>query len=130
VLAIKIDNRVEAEVVGIVADPPSTSHIQFSMVISMLSFTGDFIGGMPIDTWSLTASGFTYVVLESNTAPESIEEQLKKNMLKYYPEEEIGERLFKLQPLKDIHFDKVYTDNPGQAANVAYSDLVVMSILG
>src|SRR5690606_14850446 len=40
------------------------------------------------------------------------------------------ERAYKLQQLKDVHFDERFTENPTNTANVSYSDLLVMGILG
>ncbi|HYF69750.1 MAG TPA: FtsX-like permease family protein [Ohtaekwangia sp.] len=129
-LRVKINNLIEVEVVGLVQAPPATSHIQYSMIISMSSFTGDFIGGMPIDTWNLTSAGFSYVVLPESMSPETMEEQLKGFVKKYYTKNEGKERAYKLQQLKDIHFDERFTENPTNIANVSYSDLIVMGILG
>ena len=78
----KID-KVELEVAGIIADPPPTSHINFTMVISMSSFNGDFIGGFPIDHWGLTARGFTYIVLPDFVTPQAIESRFTAFINKY-----------------------------------------------
>ena len=80
---LKID-KVDLEVAGIIADPPPTSHINFTMIVSMSSFTPDFIGGFPIDHWGLTARGYTYIVLPELVTPQSIESRFPAFVKKYH----------------------------------------------
>ena len=126
---IKID-KVEMEVAGIIADPPPNSHINFSMVASMSSFNGDFLGGVPIDGWGTTARGFTYIVLPETITPQSVEARFKTFVNKYYSEEEAKGITQRLQPLRDVHFNDQYTNNPSNISNAESTDLVVMAILG
>jgi putative ABC transport system permease protein len=129
VTSIKLDNKLELEVVGIVADPPANSHISFSMVISMPSLSKDFMN-FPVDSWGVTISGYNYLVLPDNISREKIEEDFKQFVTKYHSAEDAPRKKFKLQPLSEIHFDKNYTENPGTASNTDKNDLVVMGILG
>jgi putative ABC transport system permease protein len=39
---IKLDNKIELEVAGIIGDPPPNSHISFSMIVSMPSLTAEY----------------------------------------------------------------------------------------
>lgn len=126
---IKLDNKIELEVVGIIADPPANSHINFSMVVSMPSLTPDFIG-FPLDHWSMTMSGFTYIVIPEGIQPASLIDRFKDFVKKYYNEDDATRKIFGLQSLKEIHFDKVYTVNPGGQGNADIFDLIVMAILG
>ena len=126
---LKID-KVDLEVAGILADPPPTSHINFTMIVSMASFGPDFIGGFPIDHWGLTASGFTYVVLPENMKRENVESRFKPFVEKYHSKEDAKRTVQKLQPLRDIHFDKQYLSNPGTNENVDVTNFIVMGILG
>lgn len=127
---IKIDGRLELDVAGIIEDPPASSHINFSMIVSMPSFTGDFIGSLPIDSWSMSAGGLVYVALPQNISSQSVNDRFKAFITKYQSKEESEKKTYSLQPLKEIHFDEQYTGNPGNRANANYSDLMIMSILG
>jgi len=127
---IKINNVLEVEVAGILQDPPANSHISFSMVISYPSFSSDFLAGMPIDQWGLTGSGYAYLVLPEGMSPESVEERFPAFNAKYMDKETADRQSFRLQPLDDVHFSKVYDENPGAAENVEVSELVVMGVLG
>ncbi|HEX6223633.1 MAG TPA: FtsX-like permease family protein [Chryseolinea sp.] len=126
---IKID-KVDLEVVGIIADPPPTSHISFTMIASMASFTPDFIGGFPLDRWGLTARGYTYIVLPEQVTAQSIESRFAAFGKKYRNAEDASRTVQKLQPLREIHFDEQYTDNPGHNENIDAREFVVMGVLG
>lgn len=127
---LKIDNRVAVEVVGIIADPPPSSHITYNMIVSMESFDGDFIGGFALDHWGMTAAGFTYIVLPDNISPESVNERLKPFVRKYLSPEDAQRKSYVLQPLRDIHFGNEFTENPGSVPNASYTQLWVMGVLG
>jgi len=126
---IKI-NKVELEVAGIIADPPPNSHIHFSMVASMSSFNGDFLGGMPIVRWGMTARGFTYIALPEKITASSVDSRLTPFIKKYYPPQDTANLIQRLQPLSDIHFNTAYTKNPSRVTNIAKTDLVIMGVLG
>jgi putative ABC transport system permease protein len=127
---IKIDGRLELEVAGIIEDPPASSHVNFSMVVSMPSFTGDFIGNLPIDSWGMSAGGLVYMALPQNISPQNVNDRFKTFATKYEGKEQAEKSAYSLQPLKEIHFDEQFTGNPGNRANSNYSDLMIMGILG
>ena len=120
----------ELEVAGIIADPPPNSHINFSMVVSMPSFTSEFIAGFPLDRWGVRARGYAYIVLPEKISFEAIESRFKPFVQKYHNDEEAKRTTQKLQPLGNIHFDQQYLENPGRVSNVDMKDLAMMSILG
>ncbi len=126
---IKID-KVDLEVVGIVADPPANSHITYSMIVSMPSFTGDFIGGFDFDEWGLTARGFTYVSLPDNLTKQSVESRLKPFVPKYFNKEDAKHVELRLQPLSNIRFEERYHLNMGTGAYTDVKDLSIMAVLG
>jgi ABC-type antimicrobial peptide transport system permease subunit len=128
-LTMKVNNQVELEVVGIVADPPVSSHINYSMIISYPSLNKDFVGGMDMTQWGLTIAGYTYVVLPDGISTATLESRLNGFVPKYRPDE-IGKKKYFLQPLSDIHFNREFNDVPGDALNVDISSLVTMAVLG
>src|SRR5882672_11280426 len=89
---IKIANKLQLEVAGIIADPPANSHIDFSMVVSMSSLTSVFLGGLPLDQWGMTASGYTYVVLPPAVKPASVNARLTAFVEKYFEKDESTKR--------------------------------------
>lgn len=126
---IKLNNKIDLDVVGIVADPPANSHISFSMIVSMPSLTPEFVG-FPLDRWGMHISGYTYFVLPQEIRPSTINERLASFRTKYLSEEEGERKNFVIQSLADIHTDRNYIENPGSAANADTSDLIVMGVLG
>ncbi|HYG02861.1 MAG TPA: ABC transporter permease [Chryseosolibacter sp.] len=119
----KIKNVIDVEVAGIIADPPANSHIQFSMVVSMPSFSEDILG-LPIDQWGINSSGYCYIALTPDVSPESIEQRLVPFTTKYHPEDDVG-RKYRLQALSDIHFDSRYQDDA-----VSKTRLMLLGLLG
>lgn len=126
---LKID-KVDVQVAGIVADPPSYSHLNFSMIVSMPSFTSDFIGGLEFDQWGMTARSFTYLVLPQSISKLSLERRFPEFIKKYYDAAEAKLKTFLLQPLRDIHFDKSYVKDPGRVPPMEKTNLVFMTMLG
>ena len=126
---LRMSNKLDLEVVGIVKDPPASSHIQYSMIVSMPSFTEAFFG-WPVSSWGLTSSGYSYMVLPEGVSPESINERFPEFVDKYYNEEERARQNYRLQPLRDVHFDTRYAGTPSDSGNVDLTQLVIMGVLG
>ncbi len=124
-----VSNTIDIEIVGILRDPPPYSHIQFRLVVSMPSLTPVFVGGFPLDQWTMTSSGYTYIRLPETIAEAEIEDRLVGFVRKYFKKEDSERRSFLLQPLNEIHFSPVYTENPGPARNASYNEIGVMALL-
>ena len=126
---IKLDNKLELEVVGLLKDPPPNSHIQYSMIVSMPSFTKEFFG-WPVDRWGLNSAGFSYLVMPENVSIQQVTTRFKDFVKKYYDEEEAQRNEYLLQPLREIHFETKYSNTPGHVSNVDFSDLLILGVLG
>lgn len=127
---LKIANLFDVKVAGIIADPPASSHINFSMILSLPSFRSDFIGGLPLDQWGMSAGGMTYLVLPSHISEQRVNDQFKSFTQKYHSKEDAERKKYNLQAMKDIHFNEQYMANPGKAPKVKYTDLAIMGVLG
>jgi ABC-type antimicrobial peptide transport system permease subunit len=130
---IRYNGVEDLEVVGIIEDPAPESHIQFSMIISMASLNGNVFGGFSLESWDMTASGYTYFVLPDNMKTETVVKGLEGFIDKYYKKEEKehnSKRVFELQPLRTIHFDLKFTDHATVIKAVDASSLWVMGVLG
>lgn len=123
------DSKLDLEVVGIVKDPPASSHIQFTMIVSLPTFTTEYFG-WPVTSWGLTSSGFSYVVLPEEVSPESVNERFAAFVEKYYNNEEGDRQRYWLQPLGDVHFNTRYASTPSNTGNVDTTQLVIMAVLG
>lgn len=125
----RLNNKLDLEVVGIVKDPPASSHIQYKMIVSMPSFTEDYFG-WPVDSWGLTSSGYSYLVLPDGISAEDITGRFRAFIDKYYDEEERARQNYLLQPLSDIHFNTRYSGSPSNSGNIDPAQLVIMAVLG
>jgi putative ABC transport system permease protein len=126
---IKFSNKINLEVVGLVNDVPSNSHIQYNMIISWPSFTREFFG-WPVDRWGLNSAGFSYIVLPETHTEEQIESRFPAFVKKYYNADEASRTEYLLQPFREVHFDTAYASTPGKLENVDYTYLYVLAILG
>lgn len=125
---IKLDNKLELEVVGTLQDPPANSHMAYTMIVSMPSLTRDFIG-LPMDTWGMRMAGSSYVVLPEGVTPAQIEERLVGFVEKYHPKDNT-KQTYLLQPLSDIHFNTDYATNLNEETSLSETSLWVLVVLG
>lgn len=128
-LTLKVNNLLELEVAGIIADPPPTSHISFQMLISYPSLSKDFLKGFDPNEWGVTIAGFTYFVLPDNLSSQTVESRLQLLIKKYEPHV-ADKRKYLTQPLHDIHFSKTYQQNPSEISNGNLTNLLALGIIG
>jgi ABC-type antimicrobial peptide transport system permease subunit len=129
---LKLDNLLDFEIAGIIRMPETPTHIAINMVASRATLTPDLAKkffGFSMDQWGLNAAGFSYVVLPPSVTQKSIEDRFPAFVKKYYePEDAARSHLF-LQPLKDIHFNTTYNENPG-TTSTSFSVLLVLGFIG
>lgn len=125
----RLNNKLDLEVAGIVKDAPASSHIQFKMIVSMPSFTQEYFG-WPVDTWGLTSSGYSYVVLPEGMSPANLTQRFSAFVDKYYNEDDRARQRYLLQPLADIHFNTMYAGSPSSTGSIDPGQLVIMAVLG
>ena len=126
---LRIDNKLELEIAGIVADPPAHSHIQFTAIISYPSLTPEFLG-LPTDSWGLRMAGTSYVVIPTEVPLEQIRERLAAFVVKYQPKEDNKEVEYQLQPLGGIHFNSTFTTSLDESPTLSKNSLTVLIVLG
>lgn len=128
-LTIRLGNKLDLEVVGVVADPPATSHINFSMIVSYPSMSTEILNGLPMDQWGMVISAYTYFVLPENMPISNVDERIAGFTKKYRPEDE-GKTRYLTQPLSDIHFSKTYNESAGPTTSVDISSLITIGVVG
>jgi putative ABC transport system permease protein len=126
---MKLDNVLDLEIVGLLEDVPASSHIQYTMVVSMPSFTKKFFS-WGTTHWGLNSAGFSYLVLPENMTPDKIANRFPDFVKKYYDKEDAENNAYLLQPLSEIHFDTEYTGTPGHIPNIDTTNLQVLGIVG
>ena len=129
---LKLDNLLDFEIAGIIRMPKSPTHIEINMVASMSTLTPDVAKkflGFPIDQWGLNSAGFTYLILPSNMDQQKMESKFPAFIKKYVDAEDAARTTYFLQPLKDIHFNTEYSDNPG-GTSTSFSVLIILGLIG
>ncbi len=117
---IAIRGFQNVQVAGIVAAPPSNSHLQFEMILPLIPEKNPRFW----NSWD-TLALIGYVLLEENADPHLVAEKMKKNAyLNKFPE--IFEP--RLQPLQDIHLGS--TDHLYDHLNMGRSDKVIFYTMG
>ena len=128
---IKIENLIDLEIVGIIKTPPTPSHIEFEMIVSLPSLTptvAEKLLNFPLDNWGLNSSGFTYLTLPENISKEAMENRFPAFIKKYYEPEEAENLSYSLQPISKAHFNTEYSENPGTNAT-SPSMLIVLACI-
>ncbi len=126
---IRLDNKEDVEVVGIVKDPAATTHLPFSMIVSFSTLTAAFNAGIGLDQWGSISNGYCYVRLNNENAVLSAEKALAAVVQKQGTEEREQRRKFYLQPVSQIHFDPAFENsNPSYTVSPRY--LTMLLLLG
>lgn len=124
---VRLDNRLDAEVTGIIKDLPATTHLPFGMVVSYSSLTRDFNAGLGFDQWGVVSSGYCYVRLPNEAAKGSVQAALTRIVQEQKTAKEDFSRNFSLQPLSAIHFDTKYElSNPSYTVSNKYLTVLML----
>lgn len=116
-------------VTGIVSDIPKNSDLPFKMFLSFNSLETIY-RGLTNDWGSLTGRHQCYLVLNSTEEKEFIESRIKDVYAAHCSKEESECRLFKLQPLSDVHKDDRFGNfNNRTASNKSIFILGMIGIL-
>lgn len=101
---LKIDNKFECKITGVLKDIPRNAHFQCDFLASFDTIIGPFYSQSSLD-W-LNHSFYTYLMLQKGTSAANLEQKLPA-FIKTYLGEEMkmmgGELKPFLQPLTDIH---------------------------
>ena len=121
---LRLNNKLDVEVVAVIKDVPETTHLPMTMLVSYSSMNDDFIGGLDMQSWTFTGNGYTYVKLQNQQNRAVMEPVLGAiTRLKNSSERE---EMF-LQPLSDIHFDPAFEDgNPSYTVSPTYLTMLLM----
>ncbi|HEX9956954.1 MAG TPA: ABC transporter permease, partial [Fibrella sp.] len=125
---IRIENKMDFTVTGIVQDPPATSSLPFEVLLSFASLKQYGVNG-GWDDWGSTYSGAqVYMTLPPTIAQAQLERRLVPFIRKYMKPEDAKDLEYELQPLTNIHFDT----RTGNSANRVVSREMIwaMALIG
>ncbi|UJH90992.1 ABC transporter permease [Antarcticibacterium sp. 1MA-6-2] len=126
---IRIDNKADLEVVGVVKDVSGRSHLPYSIIISYSTLNDELMNGFDLQSWSFTSGGYSYVRLPDKQAPTALDAAFEAMVeRKSTPEEKRKEEIY-LQPLSQIHFDPTY-EGSNATYTVSSRYLTMLLLLG
>ncbi len=129
--SIRLENTIEGEIAGVIADPPNNTHMRVSLFFSLESLNRELVGGLNFDSWGTTIGNVTYALLPEYTRPESYEEPLSAFVKKYMTDESGNStNQLNLQPLSDIHFNTLYANSLSIVPPIAPFYLWLFGLIG
>ncbi|GAB3263909.1 ABC transporter permease [Larkinella harenae] len=122
---LRLDNKLDLQVAGVLEDYPKTTSFPFNMLVSfptLKSANPDF----DLNKWNGWGDNFQILVLlDKNARPEQVTQRSAALLTKYRDAEHAREQAFLLNPLTEIH----YSGNlGGRTANVKL--LTILSLIG
>ncbi len=118
---LRLDNREDYKVTGVIRDIPGNTHFPINMLLSFESFyvsnprlKGNWLGDFEIHTFVLLKEDYDYKELEKKL-PAIVEKNLG-NILKAVG----GKVEYSIQPLTDIHLHSDLLNEPSGQSDIAY----------
>ncbi|MEQ9404489.1 MAG: ABC transporter permease [Cyclobacteriaceae bacterium] len=105
------------KITGIMADPPTDSHLQFELLISYKTFI-ERAGDGADNSWEWS-DFYHYVRLKEGIDVASLDEKMADFGVRYFKQGEVsgGEEKFFLQPLSEAHLNNTMEYEIGQVTN-------------
>ena len=125
---IRVENKMDFVVTGVVENPPATTNLPFEVFLSFASLK-QYGANSGWDDWRSTFSGAQlYLSLPENRSPAQMERQLVPFVQKYMKPDDAKNLQYELQPLTSIHFDT----RTGNSANRTVSKQMIwaMALIG
>ena len=115
---LKVEDRNNFQVTGILKDIPHNSHIQFDFLASFISLR-QMQGGWMFNNWYWPPM-YTYATVPENVSIEGIDDKFQGMMEKYLGKLVSEQRGYQLQPLGDIHTNTSYNNELGKPTDKTY----------
>lgn len=126
---IRINDRGSFEVTAVYRDLPETSHLQADVFLSMDTFYENLPTDLVINPgWMVM---YTYVKTRPDVTLQSLVSRMPDFQRYYVPEEywdEIGDTVFEVMPLADIHLNSDRIQEMGENSDLTY--VIILSSLG
>ncbi|GAB3895792.1 ABC transporter permease [Spirosoma agri] len=125
---IRVENKLDFVVTGVVQNPPATTNLPFEVLLSFASLK-QFGANGGWDEWKAVYSGAQiYLTLPPTLSSAQMEKALVPFVRKYMRPEDASHLQYELQPLTNIHFDA----RTGNSANRTVSKQMIwaMALIG
>lgn len=123
---IRLENKADVEIAGLIKDIPARSHLPITMIISYPTLNNDLLGGLDVESWKFTSGGFTYVRLGEEQDPSVLEAAFEKMAVLKGPKNSPRKEEVFLQQLSDIHFDPTFENsNPTYTVSSRYITMLL-----
>lgn len=109
---IKLENRYDLKVTGVIKDLPGNTHLPFNLLASFETVRKEREeeGAMSAFYW-ITNGSFAYIVTPENYDVAKVQKRIHGFVEKNWGKDIADEARLPLQPLADIHFDTRYLNN-------------------
>jgi len=94
---VSLDKLGEFEIAGVIETPPTKSHINYDVFVSMASVDND-----KLNDWNTFRSGYTYVRVADENEKQLLNREIQQLQKKINPENSESSLEFELQPLTSI----------------------------
>ncbi len=125
---IRIDNKLDFVVTGVVQNPPATTSLPFEVLLSFSSLKQNKI----IEDWNDWGSQYSgaqiYLTLPPTMVQARLEQRLAPFIRKYIKPEDVKNLVYELQPLTTIHFDARTENSAGRT--VSKQTIWAMALIG
>ncbi len=101
---IRLDNKYDLVVSGVIRDLPSNTHLVFNFLVSWETIRKEVENS---NFWRISG-GYLYVTLPDHVSAESVADQFPQFITKNWGPEIASNTVLILQPLAEIHFDQRY----------------------
>lgn len=116
-------DKLEFRVTGIVTDFPTNTDLPFKLLMSYSTI--DKIDKGFTEDWNGLGNNQCYIALQNPDQKEIVESKIRKIYSQHASKEESENRIFKLQPLKDLHSDSRF----GNYSNRLVSKEIVFALI-
>ncbi|HEY0741500.1 MAG TPA: ABC transporter permease [Chryseosolibacter sp.] len=124
---LKLQQRVDLLITGVIADTPANSHFAFDFLISFTTIKEFYASGNYPTNWSWNPV-WTFLLLKDEDSRKKIENHFPAFITKYYPEAYHKSVTLLLFPLTDIHLHSAIDYEI--AANNSLTTLYILASIG
>ncbi len=126
---LKLDNRLDMQVAGVMQDWSGNSHLTPSILVSYISFNEKYLGFNP-DQWGVHVAGRTYFLAPDNFNISAFKKKLQVFNKDHIPPDGKAGLLLDVQPLRTFHTDQRYLSDEEKNGAISPVYLNIFLLIG